>query len=190
MDIDIDTPSSFDPTSIFDVVKASMILNGNLVKHPCGVYFQNMPVDPISKLAAITHQEASIFGFTKIDFLHLTFLDEFENKGQIRSLLKKEPKWGLMLRTDVVEKLFQLHRNVDLVRDIKPSSILEIADCISLIRPGKLQLVEKYMLDRVTTRTELYTIDKNDKYSYKKGHAISYALIVVLQLHLIEHGIL
>lgn len=190
MDIDIDFQTTFDPTNFFHVVRASIITDNQIKPHPCGYYFQNIPIDPVSGLSAIPYKEANSMGYTKIDFLHLAILDIFDNKQQIRVLLKKEPKWGLLLREDVVSKLFQLHENVTLVRRVKPTSILEIADCISLIRPGKMQLIDDYLIDRVKTRHELYTKRKDDKYAYKKGHAISYAMIVVLQLHLIDAGIL
>ena len=191
MDIDIDLPTTFDPLKIFDTaVAASMEKDGKLLRHPCGAYLQSIAKDPITQLAAIPYKQAGQYGFTKIDFLHLHVLDYFENKNQIRVLIRKPPKWGMLLRDDVVTKLFQLNQNVDLVRRIQPKSILEIADCISLIRPGKIHLIDKYLQDRDGVRLLIYCKDEKDKYAYKKGHAISYAMIVVLQLHLIDAGIL
>ena len=189
MDIDIDLKTDFDPASYFSVVKASMVHNDEFRKHPCGVYFQTMPTDPITGLAAIPHKQADKYGFTKIDFLHLNVLDYFNNKKEIRALIKKEPKWGLLLKSDVIEKLFQLHNSADVVRQIQPKSIQELADCISIIRPGKLHLLDSYKQDPIKTRQELYRIERGS-YAYKKGHAIAYAMIVVIQLHLIEAGIL
>ena len=191
MDIDIDLKTSFDPVKVFErAVPAMMTKDGQLQRHPCGAYLQTMPVDPVTGLAAIPFKRASEFGFTKIDFLHLQVLDFFDNKRQIRVLLRKEPNWGLLLRADVVARLFQLNQNIDLVRKIQPKSIIELADCISLIRPGKIHLIDKYLEDRDTVRLLLYRKDERDKYAYKKGHAISYAMIVVLQLHLINAGIM
>lgn len=191
MDIDLDLPTNFSPTTIFsNAVKASMV-NGNALKpHPCGAYFQYMPKDPVSGLAAIPYKQAGKYGYTKIDFLHLSALDLFDNKQQIRTLINTAPKWGMLLKSNVVAKLFQLSNNIDLVRRVQPTSILQIADCISLIRPGKLQLVDEYLTDPINTRTKLYRIDAGDVYAYKKGHAVAYAMIVVLQLHLIDAGIL
>jgi len=189
VDIDIDLQTTFDPTDYFKVVRASIITGDKIKPHPCGVYFQRMPQDPVTQLAAIPHKEAEHYGFMKIDFLHLQVLDYFENKREIRALLHKKPNWGLLLRSDVVSKLFQLHNNGDILRRIQPKSILELADCISIIRPGKIDLLDDYINDPHRVRTELYHIKKGS-YSYKKGHAISYAMIVVLQLHLIEAGIL
>lgn len=188
MDIDIDMKTTFDPTDIFNVVKASMVQNGVLKKHPCGAYFQGMAADPITGFAAIPHKEAEPEGFTKIDFLHLSVLDMFDNKQQIRKLIRTEPKWGLLLKSDVVVQLFQIGKHGDLVRQIAPKSIQELADCISIIRPGKIDLLDQYLEDREGTREELYQYEKGS-YAYKKGHAIAYAMIIVLQLHLIGAGI-
>lgn len=188
MDIDIDMKTTFDPTDIFNVVKASMVQKEKLVKHPCGAYFQGMPSDPVTGFAAIPHKLAEPEGFTKIDFLHLSVLDLFDNKQQIRKLIRKEPKWGLLLRGDVIPQLFQIGNHSDLVRQIAPKSIQELADCISIIRPGKIDLLDQYLEDREGTREELYRYEKGS-YAYKKGHAIAYAMIIVLQLHLIGAGI-
>lgn len=188
MDIDIDMKTSFDPTELFNVVQASMVQRDKLVKHPCGTYFQNMPTDPVSKLAAIPHKVAENHGYTKVDFLHLSVLDFFENKQQIRKLLRKEPNWGLLLRSDIVRQLFQIGKHGDLVRQIAPKTIQQLADCISIIRPGKMHLLDAYLEDPDSTREELYKHEKG-VYMYKKGHAIAYAMIIVLQLHLIGAGI-
>lgn len=189
MDIDIDLKTTFEPLDYFKLVKASMVQNEVLKKHPCGVYFQSMPQDPVTQLAAIPHKEAEDYGFSKIDFLHLSMLDDFNSKDEIRALLKVDPRWGLLLKADVVSKLFQLQNNLELLRKVKPKSIMEIADCIALIRPGKLNLIDDYLEDPIATRTPLFTIKPGD-YSYKKGHAVSYAMIVVLQLHLVNAGII
>lgn len=191
MDIDIDFKTTFEPLDIFNnITPASMIKDDKIKRHPCGVYFQSIPKDPISGLAAIPHKQASEYGFTKIDFLHLSILDFFDNKQQIRVLLRKSPKWGLLLKHSVIDKIFQLNQNLELVRKVQPKSIIEIADCISLIRPGKIHLMDQYLVQPETIRHLLYQHGDSDKYAYKKGHAISYAMIVVLQLHLIDAGIL
>jgi|688.fasta_scaffold00062_31 hypothetical protein len=187
-DIDIDVVSSFDPKSLFDVAYASRIQNNELLKHPVGVYFQNIPTDPITKLAAIPFNVASDFNYFKIDMLHLSALDIFEDKTQIKALIKKEPDWNILLVKENVSKLFQLGNSFDIVYKIKPRSIMEIADCIALIRPGKRILLNKYIADKINTRAEIYK--KANASDYKKSHAVAYAHIVVLQMHLISAQIL
>jgi DNA polymerase III alpha subunit len=188
MDIDIDFKSTFDLRQIIpSAVRASMVNNNELVKHPCGNYLQTMPVDQHTGLAAIPYKQAEKEGFFKIDCLHLSVLDPFSSKTEIRQLLKQEPDWTLLLDQAVVGRLFQLKNSFELLKRIKPKSVEEIADCIALIRPGKRFLIDSYMRDRESIRQTLYRSD-NDGYTFKRSHAIGYALTIVLQLHLISQG--
>ena len=190
MDIDIDFPTSFDPTSVFkEAVRASQVRDNELTPHPCGVYFQTIPTDGLTGLAAIPYDKAEELGYLKVDMLHLTVLNHFKSKDEIRQLISQEPDWTLLNKRDNVEKLFQLHKHYDLVSQVNPRSVQEIADCIALIRPGKKHLLEEYLVDRETTRKELYR-KAEDGYSFKKSHAISYALTIILQLHLIKRNVL
>lgn len=191
MDIDLDFPSNFDPHKLFDVVQASMVKSGELIKHPCGVYFQFIPKDKLTHLAAIPYEEAEELGYFKIDFLHISVLDYFESKNEIRTLLKIDPDWSLLEREEVVQQLSQLHKHFKVVNQIKPRSIQEIADCIALIRPSKRYLLTNYLKNRELYRIELYTRPKEkDAIWFKKAHAVAYAHNIVLQLHLIKGGVL
>jgi len=189
MDVDIDFPTNFDPLEYFDTaIRASMLKKGELVKHPAGAYFQTIPVDPKTNLAAIPYKEAAELGYFKVDFLHLSVLDWFSDKNQIRTLLRKEPDWSLLEDSYEVSKLFQIHNHFDLVEKVQPESVIELSDIIALIRPGKRGLLEKYLKDPEGTRKELYTVvNKGD---YKKSHSVAYALTIVLQLHLIKGKVL
>lgn len=190
MDIDIDFSSTFDPRQLMkQAIPASMVKNGQLVKHPCGHYFQTIPVDSHTGLAAIPYEEAEVLGYFKIDFLHLSLLDKFKSKEEIRQLMSKEPNWSLLQNPEHVAKLFQIHKNEKLLRQVKPSSVQELADCIALIRPGKRHLLDQYLRDKSRTRTQLYAKEENG-YSFKRSHALSYAFTIVLQLHLISRGTL
>lgn len=189
MDIDIDTPTAFKPENYFPGVRACVVKNGDIAPHPCGFYFQEMPVNPVNKLAAIPYDEAEELGFYKIDFLHLGIYDYFESRKQIEEFLEIEPDWNLLLMPSVVEKLFQMSKHADVLNKLKPKSVLELADALALIRPGKKELMGLYMTNKKAARNMLYARDANG-YSFKKSHAIAYAMVIVLQLHLIAGGIL
>lgn len=185
-DIDIDFPTHFDPQQHFkNAVAASMVKNNELVKHPCGQYFQHIPVDKQTGLSAIPYEEAEVLGYFKIDFLHLSLLDQFSSKTEIRQLVKKDPDWSMLLDPTVVEKLFQIHRHYDLLSKVKPQSVEELGDCIALIRPGKKHLLAPYLKNKTATRVELYR-KSDDGYYFKRSHALSYALTITLQLHLLK----
>ena len=191
MDIDIDCKSDFDPLKVFDnVVKGSMINGTSLTPHPCGVYFQDIPTDPISGLSAIPYKTAEEMGYFKLDFLHVGVYDHFTSREEIRELIRHDPDWTLLLIPSIVAKLFQISKHYDLIADLKPQSVIELADCLALIRPQKRYLLKYYKEDRDKTREFLYKKEPgSDGYAFKKAHAICYSLVIVLQLHLIKAGI-
>jgi len=191
MDVDIDLPTSFDPLDYFsEAVRASVVQGEKLKKHNAGVYFQSMAKDKVTGFAAIPYKQAEELGYVKIDFLHLSFLDIFESKDEIRTLLKREPDWFLLRSAAVVQKLSHVHKHYDVVSRIGPTSVQELADAIAIIRPAKRHLLDAYIKNRDVIRPELYRKPDDGKYYFKKGHAVAYALTIVLQLHLVKAGIL
>lgn len=189
-DIDIDLQTTFDPIDLFvHWTRASMVRNDRLVKHNCGVHPQQIPVDVVTGVAAIPFAEAAEAGYDKIDFLHLNIYDHFETREEILALVDLEPDWSLLLKPEVQEQLFQLSRHGDMLDKVQPKSVQELADVLALIRPGKAGLVDAYMLNKARVRPSLYSQGK-DGYAFKKSHAVAYSLVIVLQLHLFDVGIL
>lgn len=187
-DIDIDTVPSFKPQEVFPKwPKASLVREHELTPHPCGVYPQNISTDPLTKLAAIPYDVAADLGYLKVDFLHVSAYTPFKSRLEIEALCAQEPNWTLLQLDSTYKSLFQLSKHSELVKAIKPKSIIEVADCMALIRPGKRQLLGLYHKNREQARKALYAKD-DAGYSFKKSHALAYAYIVVLQLHLIDQG--
>ena len=192
MDIDIDLKTSFKPEDYFkDGTRASRVENNLLRPHTAGFYFQTIPKDPLTNLAAIPFKEAEELGYFKMDFLHLSLLDDFESKEEIRALLAMEPDWTILETQENVEKLFQLRNQFDVVHTIKPKTVEDLCDCIAIFRPGKKHLLQHYNANKEFIRKELYKRpDDPDKFYFKQSHSMAYALNVVLQMHLIKAGIL
>lgn len=189
MDIDIDVSDNKRVRELFpDAVRASIIEQDELKAHIVGMYFQHMPRDVITGYAAIPYNIAEDFGYNKLDILNLSILENFSNKSQIRVLLKSEPDWSLLEKPEIVEKLFHLSKHHDTLVQIKPKTVEELADTLALIRPNKKNLIAKYIKNKVLTRHELYV--KTEASDLRKSHAIPYALLIVLQLHLIKADIL
>lgn len=187
-DIDIDTAPDFKPSTIFPTwPRAAILKDGKLSAHPCGVYPQRMAVDPVTGLAAIPYDQAEDLGYQKIDFLHLSVYQHFKTRAEIDELLKKEPDWSLLQLPSAQAKIFQLGKHGDLLSDLKPRSIMELADIMALIRPGKKAFIGLYKKDREAARKVLFAKDETGYY-FKKSHAICYSYVVWLQLHLIEQG--
>lgn len=188
MDIDIDVTPKFKPESIFKVVKASTVEKGELKKHNVGIYFQDMPQDAVTGFSAIPYKEAEEHGFFKIDMLPLHILENFESKDEIRQLLKIEPDWTLLEEEEVVSNLFHLAKHFETLQKLKPRSVSDLADCLAIIRPNKTHLIDKYVKNKRAVLKELYT--KRDPSDLRKSHAIPYALLIVLQLHLFKADLL
>lgn len=186
MDIDIDIPPSFN-REMFPWVRASVIREGSLTPHPCGIYPQNIPVDAVTGMSAVPYDAAEEIGYFKIDFLHLNVYEHFKCRSEIEELISKEPDWTLLLVPSNQAKLFQLANHGELLLKLKPTSIMELADILALIRPGKRQLVPLYQKDKINARKILWSKGE-EGYSFKKSHALGYAYVIILQLHLIEQG--
>ena len=188
MDVDIDVQPSFKAENYFpNWVKASILKDGVLSAHPCGVYPQSIAEDAFTKLSAIPYESAEELGYLKVDFLHLNVYSNFKNKAEIDDLLNKQPDWTLLQLPSTWPKLFQLAKHGEMLQSLKPKSVEDIADIMALIRPGKKGLLGLYKKERAAARQILYAKD-DEGYSFKRSHAVAYALVVVLQLHLIEQG--
>ena len=186
-DIDIDIRPDTDIRAIFpEAIRASNVVNAELRPHPCGYYFQSISIDPVTELAAVPYEEAENLGYLKIDFLHNHVYSHFQSHEEIEALLDLEPPWHLLRSPSIVKTLFQLGNHFDLVNQVKPTSIEELADVIALIRPGKREFAGAYVKNKAAIRPLLYL--QSEDYSFKKSHASAYALVIVLQLHLIEAG--
>ena len=199
MDVDIDFSTEFDPLTVFPrAVPASRYDKGKLLKHPAGAYLQDIPIDGVTQLAAIPFDRAEEFGYFKIDFLHLSAIDEFTKhitKAQMREMVNMEPDWNLLLQDSVVEKLFQIHKHATLLRQIKPTNMMMLADVIAIVRPHGRKLLQEYLKcktedERDVVRKILYSPPDDNSYYYKKPHSVGYAATIVIQLHLIELGLL
>lgn len=186
MDIDIDVTPSFD-RALFPWTRATVVRDGEFTPHPCGMYPQAIAVDPVTKLSAVPYDAAEELGYFKIDFLHLNVYEHFQTRAEIETLIKKEPEWELFQLPSTPSKLFQLANHGDLLLKLKPKSLMDVADVLALIRPGKRQLVPLYQKDKKVARPLLWARG-DEGYSFKKSHALGYAYVIWLQLHLIEQG--
>ena len=150
---------------------------------------QHVPIDPQAGVAAAPYKMAAELGCFKIDFLPSHPLNKFDNREDMLALLEEEPDWNLLLIPSVVQHLFHLAKHASLLTKLKPRSVLELADTLALVRPQKSYILPYYLTNREDARKLLYLKEEGDAYGFKKAHSIAYALIIVLQLHLVKAGI-
>lgn len=182
-DIDIDFLNRDDILKYVKHIPATLRQKDVLKKHNSGVYFNPIPHDPLTGLAAIDFREAEDRRYFKIDFLNNTLYDGIKDEAHLDRLVATEPLWELFEEKDVVSQLAHIHNHYDVVNLLKPKSIEQLAAVLAVIRPAKKHLVRQgwsQIMKEVWVKP-----DEDNGYYFKKSHAISYATAVVVQLNLI-----
>jgi len=165
-----------------------------ITPHNNGVYFQNIPVDPVSGLSAFPYDMAEeLFGFYKIDLLPNHVYDLVEDEEDLVELLNRPVDWSWFLDerfyTNEDTKLILTHLgNYNwLCNKYPPTSIEDIAVLIALVRPRK-----KYLYQNKKSWTFIKSViwekldtENTKQYFFKKSHAIAFAHLVVLHAQII-----
>jgi|TARA_B110000503_G_scaffold29559_1_gene47467 DNA polymerase III alpha subunit len=185
-DIDIDFLDREQALKLFKHVGASRIDNNKLVKHNTGVYLHEVPVDAVSGLAAVSYNKAEEQNFFKIDFLNVGIYKGVRDETHLLQLMEAEPLWDLLEQDDFANLLFHVNGHGGLLRQMRPTTVEQLAAVLAMIRPAKRYLIGK---DWTTVMTEVWTKPENDEYFFKKSHATAYAIAIVVQMNLICEGI-
>lgn len=181
-DIDIDFADRDKALIGLDHVPAMLTTQfGQKQRHPSGVYFQAVPFDPISGLCAFDYKQAAHHGYFKIDFLNNSIYESVRDEAHLEELMAREPDWSLLEFEDVVERLAHVHSHHEIIRQIRPASIEDLAVVLALIRPGKARLRG---LSRPQIDAEIWEAEP-DGYRFKRAHAIAYATSIAVQMNLI-----
>jgi hypothetical protein len=184
-DVDIDFADREQVLKLIPSVPAMQYDGKTPRKHNTGVYFHNTPVNPYTGLATLDYKTAEDRGWFKIDLLNVGIYSKFTDNEQIERLLELEPVWELLEYDEVIKELFHIHNHSDIVRKLKPRSVEQLAAVLAVIRPGKRHLVNKNW-DEIEKEVWVKT---DDSYSFKRSHAVGYAMAIVLQLNLLAYGI-
>lgn len=179
MDVDIDLLNRKELLSKIDHIAASRVSENSLVPHNTGVYFQNIPHDAKTKLSSIEYKSANSRGYFKIDFLNVHVYQGIETEQELVQLMNKEPCWELFDYKEIVDSLFQLNGHFYELQLMKPRTIEQLSAFIAMIRPAKRYLIGK-------SWSEIFKeiwIKPDDGYYFKKAHALSYAMAIVVQMN-------
>ena len=178
-DIDIDLKNREDVLSKLQHISASIITN-TVKKHNTGVYFHDVPHDPTTGLSTINYKEAEILGYFKIDLLNVTIYEHVKNEAHLNTLLKRVPDWSLLLHKEIVQQLFHIHDHFDIITQMQPKSIDQLAMVLAIIRPAKRNLLGQGWL---TIEKQVWLKPNDNSYYFKKSHAVSYAYAIIVQLN-------
>lgn len=188
MDIDIDFANRNQILDLIKHIPASIIdENNNFKKHNTGIYFQNIPVNPLTKSASIDYKEAESRGYFKLDFLNVNLYNHIENNDQLLKLMHQEPNWSKLNDKTFFEQLIHInahyHSYVKMPEPI--DNVEKMAMFLAVIRPGK-----KHLIGKTWNEIKKTIWDKNDTdgYIFKKPHAISYSYLVIVNMNLIDQA--
>ena len=151
-------------------------------KHNTGVYVTECPHNPVDNLCTIDYKTAEDRGYFKWDFLNVSIYKDVKDETHLISLMRKEPLWELLEHKDFVEKVFHLSGHESLLRQLKPTSVSQLAAALAIIRPAKRHLANERW---ETIMKEVWKKPKNGEYYFKKAHAMSYAMACVVHMNLI-----
>jgi len=185
-DIDIDFADREEILSLLDVTPASIMRDGNLIKHNTGVYATEIPVDPFSGIASIEYNNAERRGYVKLDFLNVNLYKQVKSEDHLLDLMK-EPDWAKLYDPAICSQLIHINNHYDTLIKMPEAvdTIPRLAMFLAVIRPGKRHLIGK------TWKEVSETVwDKVEgEYSFKKAHAIAYAQLVVVNLNLLDEQV-
>lgn len=178
-DIDIDFANRNDALELIDYTNAS--LDGTK-KHNTGIYITKIPFNPITNQSTIPYKEAEERGYFKLDFLNVSIYKDVKDEEHLIHLMEKEPLWELLEHKEFVDLLFHLSGHSEICIKLKPKNIEQLAALLAIIRPAKRYLLNE---DWNTILAEVWTKPEDNKYYFKKAHAISYAVAIIVHMNLI-----
>lgn len=178
-DIDIDFSSR---DQILSLIKHRVAKLPTGKKHNTGVYVTEIPHNPIDNLSTIDYKTADERGYFKLDFLNVSIYKDVKDEEHLQELMKKPPQWELLEHDDFNNLVFHVAGHGTILRNMQPKSIEQLAAVLAMIRPAKRYLIGK---DWTTIMQEIWKKPDNDEYYFKKAHAISYAMAVVVHMNLL-----
>ena len=178
-DIDIDFP---DRSILLEKIPHRIARLDTGKKHNTGIYATEIPHNPIDHLATIDYKQAEERGYFKLDFLNVSIYQGVRDEAHLNELMIKEPIWELLKEKEFVDQLFHLNGHGELLKKTCPTSVEQLAAVLSMIRPSKKHLQNK---DWKTILQEVWKKPEDDSYFWKKSHAFSYAMAVVVHMNLL-----
>ena len=178
-DIDIDFA---DRDIILSQIKHRVAKLDTDKKHNTGVYVTECPHNPVDNLSTVDYKTAEERGYFKLDFLNVSIYKDVRNEAHLTELMEREPIWQLLEHEDFSENVFHLSGHGALLKQLKPQSVEQLAATLAIIRPAKRHLANHSWQ---TIMKEVWTKPTDGAYFFKKAHAISYAIAVVVHMNLL-----
>ena len=184
-DIDIDVADRDQALALLDHTAASIIRDGKIAKHNTGVYFTEIPADPVTGRAGLDYQAAEARGYVKLDILNVGLYQQVKSEHHLQQLMAQDPAWDQLYEPEFCARLIHIGAHYDtLIRMPEAvNSIPRLAMFLAVIRPAKRHLIGRTWVEVAETVWERPT---DDSYYFKKAHAVGYAHLVAVNMNLLN----
>ncbi len=189
-DIDIDFTDRDRALEGLSYIQAANISDDGIVRpHTVGVYFQDIPYDPMTSLSTLDTSEAEERGYFKFDFLNVSLYDGIRDEDHLNKLIKDSPLWEMLEDEFFVKKLWHIHDHFEIVEAHQPKSVEQLAMVLGIIRPAKRHLIGLSWIEiEASVWNKPKVGDKGYEYRgsfFKHSHSLAYSLGIVVQMNLI-----
>lgn len=186
-DIDIDVADRDRALEVIDHTAATIIRDGKTSRHNTGVYFTQIPVDPITGRASIDYEAAEDRGYIKVDILNVGLYQQIKSEQHLEELMNLEPAWDKLYDPEFCAKLIHIGAHYDtLIRMPEAvNSIPRLAMFLAVIRPAKRHLIGRTWRE---VAESVWDRPNDDSYYFKKSHSIGYANLVVVNINLLTQA--
>ena len=183
-DIDIDLGDRSRALAVLDHTPASILRDGELVKHNSGIYVTNIPMDPFSGQASLDHKVAEDRGYVKLDLLNVSLYTQIKDEAHLTHLMTQEPLWDLLQEEQFFSQLIHVGSHYATLKKMPEpvDSIARLAMFLAIIRPAKRHLIGQTWAEVAQT---IWARPADDGYYFKKSHAVAYAHLVAVHMNLL-----
>ena len=181
-DIDIDVGDRDQLLKLVKHTPASIDRDGHVTKHNTGIYVNPIPANPITGYSNIDYQVAEELGYVKIDILNVHVYNQITGPDHLDRLVATEPVWELLRDREFVSGLIHVNGHYDLLQQHFPDTMDKLAMVLALIRPSKRYLIGRTWRE---INAEIWQKPADGSYAYKRSHATSYALLVMLHMNIL-----
>jgi hypothetical protein len=183
-DIDIDVADRDRALSVLPHTVATIVRDKERSKHNTGVYFTDIPVDPLTGRSSIDYKEAEDRGYIKIDILNVGLYSKIQSEQHLQELMSQEPVWDRLYDPEFCAQLIHIGNHYDtLIRFPEAvNTIPRLAMFLACIRPAKRHLIGQAWREVAKTVWEKPT---DGSYAFKRSHGIAYSHLVVVNMNLL-----
>jgi DNA polymerase III alpha subunit len=179
MDIDIDFANR---DQILNILQHRTATIDGIKKHNTGIYVTEIPHNPLTNCATVDYKTAEQRGYFKIDFLNVGIYKGVKDEQHLVELINREPIWELFEHQEFTDQVFHISGHSNIISKLKPRSVEQLAAVLAIIRPAKRYLVNH---DWNKILNEVWVKPEDNQYFFKKSHAYSYAVAVIVHANLL-----